>query len=162
MAAAGVAISLSVSAAGCSSAIDVEYHLHPVIRLGETLNDLRPVLDEYCRRTEQIEYTGEMAAPFTEQTQIDCADVPILGAPRKVEFLFNDGPLGHVWVHLERDEIERVHEQLQEEFGPVVYESDHDRVYSSETIALRRRPPEVLVATPSLIRDITGYTGSDP
>ncbi len=126
------------------------------IQIGQPAEALRSLLEEDCERTEELHYTGEMAAPFTAQTQINCFGLAILGAERDVELMFNDGPLGHVWIHIRADEIEAITRALAEEFGPVVFASGLDRVFERGTVAVRSEPPEVLVATPELIRELTG------
>ena len=133
------------------------------IQIGQPPSALRPYLEEDCDRFEESHYTGEMAAPFTDQIQIDCYGLEVLGAERKAELMFNDGPLGHVWILIEPQEIEAIERTLSAEFGPVAFSSDNDRVFASGTVAVRTDPPEILVATHELIRALTGYAGeSEP
>lgn len=115
-----------------------------------------------CLRTAERQYEGAEAAPFTRQLQIDCSGLQVFGAPREVEFLFNDGPLGHVWILVREEELGELRRQLENVFGPVVHETDLDLVFASGTVALRNRPPEVLVATPALVSDITGWSRDRP
>jgi hypothetical protein len=88
-----------------------------------------------------------------------CSGLEVFGARRDVEFMFNDGPLGHVWVHIRSEEVAELQGTLEMTFGQVVYETEIDKVFASGTVALRLAPPEVLVATPDLISELTGYPG---
>lgn len=54
------------------------------IQLGEMPSVLRQILAEDCIRMEEIQYTGELAAPFKEQIQINCSGLNAFGAPREV------------------------------------------------------------------------------
>lgn len=127
------------------------------LAIGQPLSRLEPFLAEDCERTEVLHYTGETAAPFTRQTQVNCRGLEVFGARRDVEFMFNDGPLGHVWIHIAADERAAIGRLLERAFGPVVFATALDQVFASGTVALRADPPEVLVATPGLIADLTGY-----
>lgn len=128
------------------------------IQIGAFPESLRPLLAQDCVRTTERQYEGAQAAPFTRQLQINCSDLQVFGAPREVEFLFNDGPLGHVWILVRGEELGELRGQLERVFGPVVHETGLDLVFASGTVALRNRPPEVLVATPALVSDITGWS----
>jgi hypothetical protein len=132
------------------------------IHLGSMPSALRPLLAEDCSKTEELHYTGKMAAPFDDQVQINCSNLDVFGARRDVEFMFNDGPLGHVWILIRAEESSDLRRSLEEAFGPVVYETQSYAVFASGNVALRRDPPEVLVATPNLITEITGFTGVSP
>ena len=127
------------------------------IRLGEMPNVLRPILAEDCAKLEEIQYTGELAAPFEEQLQINCSGLHAFGAPREAEFMFNDGPLGHVWILVQEEELMELRRSLEKFFGPVVYETEAYAVFASGNMALRQTPPEILVATPTMIAEITGF-----
>lgn len=131
------------------------------IQLGEMPSALRPLLAEDCIRMEEIQYTGELAAPFKEQLQINCSGLNAFGAPREVEFMFNDGPLGHVWILVQAEELAEIRQNLEKVFGSVVYETEEYAVFASGNVALRQTPPEVLVATPNLITAITGFTSGN-
>jgi len=131
------------------------------IRLGESEATLRPLLSADCGKTERLHYTGEKAAPFTDQVQVNCEALQAFGARRRVEFMFNDGPLGHVWILVRSEEVPSLGETLEKAFGRQVYETKDYRVFASGTVALRRSPPEILVATPEMIARLTGYRGSE-
>jgi hypothetical protein len=130
-------------------------------QVGAMPDSLRPLLTADCDRLEEHHYTGATAAPFTEQTQVDCFGLQVLGAQRKVEFLFNDGPLGHLWVHVDSTELGRIDSLLIREFGPVVHRSPEYHVYRAGTVALRFAPPEVLIATPELVVELSRYRPPD-
>lgn len=132
------------------------------IQLGKSLGTLKPLLSEDCSQMEELRYTGEMAAPFKDQIQINCLGLMAFGTRHKAEFMFNDGPLGHVWILVEAEELAEMRRILEESFGPVVYETASYAVFATGNVALRQDPPEVLIATPDLIKEITGYMGSDP
>lgn len=145
--------------AGCAVS-GSESPLPRTIQLGSTVESLRPLLAEDCSQTEELHYTGEMAAPFGEQTQVNCTGLDIFGARRRAEFMFNDGPLGHVWIFIQADETVEIRRNLVESFGQVAYETPDYAVFASGTVALRQDPREVLVATPKLIAELTGYPGA--
>ena len=128
------------------------------IQLGEMPSVLRPILAEDCIRMEEIEYTGELAAPFEEQLQINCSGLNAFGALREVEFMFDDGPLGHVWILVQAEELTELRQDLEKTFGAVIYETEAYAVFASGNIALRQTPPEILVAIPNLMTIITGFT----
>ena len=46
---------------------------------------------------------------------------------------------------------------LARRFGPVVHATPEYHVYGEGTVALRFKPPEVLVATPQMSAELTGY-----
>jgi hypothetical protein len=100
-----------------------------------------------------------MAAPFSDQVQINCMGLQAFGARRKVEFMFNDGPLGHVWVHVRPEELSELGTTLERAFGEQVYATETYKVFASGTVALRLSPPEILVAMPERIAKLTGYQG---
>jgi hypothetical protein len=127
------------------------------IQLGEMPTVLRPLLAEDCIRMEEILYSGELAAPYGEQLQINCSGFNAFGAPREAEFMFNDGPLGHVWILVQAAELTELRQNLEKAFGSVVYETEAYAVFASGNVALRQSPPEILVAVPNLITEITGY-----
>ena len=141
----------------CCGIEDQEPSLPRAIQLGKSVEALRPLIEQDCHRTEELHYTGEMAAPFDEQVQVDCAGLEVFGARRNVEFMFDDGPLGHVWVHIRGAEVAELRGNLERTFGQVVYETEVDKVFASGTVALRLSPPEVLVATPDFLAELTGY-----
>jgi hypothetical protein len=136
------------------------------IQLGQSIERLRPILAEDCNGTERLDYEGEMAAPFTSQTQVNCAGLEAFGGRRRAEFMFDDGPLGHVWILVQAEEIEGLRSRLEAAFGRIVFKTESYEVFRAGTVALRSYPPEILVATPALIERMTGYragaTGSQP
>ena len=144
---------------GCGGS-SPETSLHRAIRLGKSLETLRPVFEEGCAHLEEVRYTDEMAAPFDEQTQVNCSGLEILGARRDVEFLFNDGPLGHVWILIEPEEATSMLTTLEKIFGEVVYETEGDRVLPLGPWRCAARP-EILVGAPDIITALTGYRGGD-
>lgn len=132
------------------------------IQLGEMPPVLRPLLAKDCIHTAEVQYTGELAAPFKEQLQINCSGLNAFGAPREAEFMFNDGPLGHVWILVQAEELIELRRNLEETFGPVVYETEAYAVFASGNVALRHTPPEILVATSDLITELTGFAPGNP
>jgi hypothetical protein len=151
----GIAAVLLAIAGGASG--EQAAALPRTIRIGESEIPLRPLLSADCGKTERLHYTGKKAAPFTDQVQINCEGLEAFGARRRVEFMFNDGPLGHVWILIRPEEVSSLRATLEKSFGRTVYETKEYRVFASGTVALRASPPEVLVATPAMIERITGY-----
>ncbi|MEN8143745.1 MAG: hypothetical protein ABFS14_02235 [Gemmatimonadota bacterium] len=147
---------------GAQEALAQESALPRTLVIGGSLEALLPLMIEDCERTQELHYTGEQAAPFTDQVQVNCWGLDILGGSRKVEFMFNDGPLGHVWILVEREELDDLRQSLARSFGEVVYETDLDAVLASGTVAVRTRPAEILVATPELISALTGFRATEP
>ena len=145
--------------AGCA-ANNSELTLPRTIQLGSTVESLRPLLAEDCSQTEELHYEGDVAAPFNQQVQINCTGLDVFGARRSAEFMFNDGPLGHVWIFIQAGEMVEIRRNLVRSFGQVVYETPDYAVFASGTVALRQEPREVLVATPKLITELTGYPGA--
>ena len=145
----------------CVAALQVQADsvtpLPRTIQIGALPDLLRPVLAQDCSNTDEVFYKGAEAAPFTHQMQINCSGLLAFGKTRRAEFLFNDGPLGHVWIMVEPDELPGLRVLLEQSFGPVVYTSASYLVFASGTVALRTDPPEVLVATSKLISEITGW-----
>ena len=131
--------------------------LHRTFRLGARLSDLQPLLAKDCESLEPHHYTGGMAAPFHDQVQVDCHGLNVLGARRKVEFMFNDGPLGHLWVLIEADERPKIREKLERAFGPVVHDTEDYKVFAGGRAALRSDPAEILIANEVMIERLTGY-----
>ncbi len=141
---------------GCSTGVG-NFELPRLIQLGAPVNALRSLLAEDCEHIEELHYTGEMAAPFSDQVQVNCARLQAFGGRRDAELMFNDGALGHVWIHISSSEADEVLAGLQTEFGEVVFATDDYKVLASGMVALRREPPEVLVATRELTAALTGY-----
>ena len=130
-------------------------------RLGSEVGEVRPLLLNACDEIDERHYEGAMAEPFERQVQIDCHGLAVLGAKRKVEFMFNDGPLGHIWILVDREELSDLETTLRRLFGPVVDASEKDLLFESGGVVLRNDPPEVLIATPVLVKDITGLSDRD-
>jgi len=135
-----------------------EAELHQTFKLGSSVAELLPVIKLESDSIKQFDYTGEMAAPFTQQTQINGYGMKVLGKKRKVEFLFNDGPLGHVWILIDEKEIPSITEELESLCGEIIYTKDDKRVFNSGTVAIQSNPPEVLIANAEMIQALTGYT----
>lgn len=142
----------------------VETALPRVIKLGKSWTELAPLVRTDCERIEAIHHSGPTAAPFARQTQVNCFGLPVFGAKRRVELMFNDGPLGHAWVLARVEELNALRQRLAHEFGPVVYSGRGYDVFERGGVALRTDPPEVLIATQALLRELTGFGGvvSDP
>lgn len=135
-----------------------ETDFHKAFILGTNVDTLLPVLESSSDSIKQFRYSGEVAAPFTTQTQIDCYGFEVFGKKRKVEFLFNDGPLGHIWLLIEKEEIELMTQELEKYCGEIVHEQDGKKVFRSGTVAIQNNPPEILIATPEIITAIMGYS----
>lgn len=128
------------------------------VSIGQNLERARPILESACKRTDEKRYTGAMAAPAKEvQTQIDCYELDAYGGQRKVEYMFNDGVLAFAWVLVEAEELATLEAKLSSVHGEVIYEKGGYRVFASGEIALRNTPPEILIASPEMMRDLTGY-----
>lgn len=110
----------------------------------------------HCERIETHEYRGAEAAPYTEQTQIDCFGYAFSGAPRKLELLINEGELGFYWLLLDEANRAAITASMTQRFGaPTCVTADYT-IFAGNQVAIRRDPPEVLVALPA---DFTAITG---
>lgn len=135
-----------------------EEGLFPALfEMDQSVDEARPKIEAACARTSVLEYTGAMAAPYHHQTQIDCFDLLVMGKPRKVEFMFNEGRLEFLWILLESAELQTIEATFEETYGDVVFADGNYRVFADGTIALRAEPAEILIGTPELVQEITGY-----
>lgn len=128
-----------------------------LFEMNQSIDEAQPRTEARCPRTNVVEYTGAMAAPYERQTQIDCFDLVVLGQPRKVEFMFNEGNLEFLWVLLENAELDAVEAQLKDVYGDVVFADGNYKVFAPGGIALRAEPAEILIGTTELVQAITGY-----
>ena len=127
------------------------------VSIGQSLTEARPVIEAACAKTSEQEYTGAMAAPAKEiQTQLNCHGLKVYDGESKVEYMFNDGFLAFVWLMLEPDVLASMELQLIAEYGAVRYENENYRVFENGVVALRSEPPEILIASKDMMRDITG------
>ena len=113
------------------------------------------ILDRFPKARVQY-YTGAMAAPFNKQTQVTCQGVEVFGRGRRVELMFNDGILGHIWIFISKEEFDSVTTRLEARFGKVVARKHPFSVFESGDIAIRSDPYEILVAGPELLAEIVG------
>lgn len=125
--------------------------------MNQSINEARPRIEAACGRTSVLEYTGAMAAPYEHQTQIDCFDLSVMGKPRKVEFMFNEGQLEFLWILFESAELDAVEAKLVEVYGVVAFENRIFKVFANGTVALRAEPAEILIGTAKLVHEITGH-----
>jgi len=122
------------------------------------LASAQPRIAAACTRIEALHYTGAEAAPAREeQTQLDCYGVNLYGAPRKVEFMFNDGTLAFLWILMEPSESERIRREIVSARGPSIYQNGGYEVFRGGEIAFRSDPRELLIANPAMMTEITGY-----
>lgn len=124
--------------------------------LGASRAEVEAAVSAHCADSLVHEYRGAEAAPYIEQTQIDCLGYVFAGGRRKIELLINEGALGFYWILLTTPELENTRTALQSEFGtPTCITADYT-IFESASTALRRDPAEILVATPSDFAAITG------
>ena len=127
------------------------------VSIGQSLEEARPLISEACNATTEQEYRGTEAAPAKEvQTQIDCHGLKIYQRQNKVEYMFNDGVLAFVWLILEPDVLTLMEPQLLAQYGAIAYQNENYRVFENGAVALRNNPPEILIASKEMMRDITG------
>lgn len=112
---------------------------------------------ELCDGIEQRSYDAAMAAPYDEQSQVNCHGYRFLGEARTVEFMINDGALGFYWILLDSDDLERARATLETHFSAPSCETARDAVFTDANVALRREPPEILVAARA--EDFSAITG---
>lgn len=124
--------------------------------LGATEAELSASIAAHCERAVVHRYSPEQAAPYREQTQIDCFGYPFAGAPRKIELLINEGALGFYWLLIEPDEREHARRMLVERFGPPACENAQDTIFAAQSVALRAEPAEILVSQRTDFEAITG------
>jgi hypothetical protein len=129
--------------------------LHISFKIGSTISEIRLLLADGCATKVEKNYTGQQAEPFTNQTQLNCHGLFVLGDYRKVEFMFNDGPLGHIWVLLSGD-TKLISQSMEELYGGVIHETKDYRVFKQGNVALRFQPPEILIADEGMMKRLTG------
>ena len=127
------------------------------VSIGQSLEDARPLIVDACNATSVQEYRGADAAPAKDvQTQITCHGLKIYQRENTVEYMFNDGVLAFVWLILEPDVLTLMEPQLLAQYGAIAYQNDAYRVFENGAVALRNDPPEILIASKEMMRDITG------
>lgn len=127
--------------------------------LGASLEETRLAAHAHCGSVRETEYSAELAAPYVNQTQIDCIDYVFGGAPRKIELLVNDGALGFLWLMIEPSELDAALAALRSQHGaPDCVNADYTG-YAAQGVAIRNQPAEFLVATPSDFAAITRGCG---
>ena len=143
---------LLAAVSGCG----VEDRMPAGLSLGATVGAARPLIAKACARTDESRHTGANAAPARdEQIQINCYEIDYAGGRRKAEFMFNDGSLAFVWVLIDSADMPMAKEFLEKRFGSVDRQIAGYQIYRSGTAALRRKPPEILIATPQMLKEIT-------
>ena len=138
--------------AGAAHAIDAPGG----VSIGQSLDSARPLIKDACAETSEQQYTGAMAAPAKEiQTQLNCNGLKVYEGKSKVEYMFNDGVLAFVWLMVEPEILASMELHLIAEYGEIAYENDNYRVFENGVVALRKDPPEILIASTEMMRGIT-------
>jgi hypothetical protein len=146
-------LALACCASPAQSGLDALMQRFP---LGATHQDLSASIAAHCQEAVVHEYTAEQAAPYAQQTQVDCLGYEFSERPRKLELLINEGRLGFYWLLLEPAEIEATQSGLVRQLGQPTCESERDVIFEEAAIALRREPAEILVSMPEDFQAITG------
>lgn len=146
---------LLVALTGCASSPPSELDtLRQRFPLGATHQQLSASIAAHCANAVVHEYTPAEAAPYAQQTQVDCFGYMFAGKPRKIELLINEGRLGFYWLML--DEFETTQASLSTQLSnPACISADYV-IYEDDAIALRREPIEILVSLAPDFRAITG------
>lgn len=127
--------------------------------LGASLEEARAAARAHCGSVRETEYSAELAAPYSEQTQIDCIGYVFAGAPRKIELLVNDGALGFFWLMIEPRELDTARATLRDQYGaPDCVNADYTG-HMARGVAVRNDPAEYLFAIPSDFAAITNGCG---
>lgn len=130
--------------------------LNTVFQLGAPEEHFLPHILENYPGAEVLEYSGDMAAPFEKQTQVNAQGIMVFDKKRYVEFLFNDGVLGHVWIFFDKEEIDSIKTKLAADFGGINIVQEPYTVFNSKNIAIRTDPYEILLADEELLGAIIG------
>lgn len=112
------------------------------IKMGASLDELKPVLDANCDfiSTEELDGTDPNA-----QFQINCFGVDYLGFPRKIEARFGNNILNVVWILTGKGEENRIRKALIAEYGSPIYVTDEWEIFNNWQVGLRKDKPEVLL-----------------
>ena len=117
------------------------------IKMGATLDELKPVFDANSKFTNTEELDG---SDPNAQLQINCFGVDYLGFPRKIEARFGDGKLNVVWILTAKGEEDRIRKALNAQFGPPIFTNVDWEIYNNWQVALRKDKPEVLLMEKSI------------
>lgn len=117
------------------------------IKMGGTLDQLRPRLEQLAHFTYERQLNGDDP---NAQLQIDCFGIPYAGFQRKFEARFGDGKLNMVWILTGKGEEDRIRQKLVETYGPALYVDEAWEAFHDWQVLLRKDKPEVLLLTPAL------------
>lgn len=132
---------------GQNDPIDPSVKIPEFLKMGASLEDLKPALEAASAFTYQQELDGNDP---NAQLQIDCFGVPYAGFPRKFEARFGDGKLNMVWILTGKGEEDRLRNGLVETYGPALYTNEAWEAYNNWEVMLRKDKPEILLLTPQL------------
>ncbi len=121
---------------------DYSSQIPAFIKMGATLEELKPILEtnSTSTNTEELDGTDPNA-----QIQINCFGVDYLGFPRKIEARFGDNKLNVVWILTGKKEEDRIRKALISQYGNPIFVNDDWEIFNNWQVALRKDKPEVLL-----------------
>ncbi len=119
----------------------------PFIKMGATLDEIKPVLEAHSAFTNTEELDG---SDPNAQLQINCFGVEYLGFPRKLEARFGNNTLNVVWILTGKGEEDRIRQALIAAYGAPVFENAEWEIYNDWQVGLRKDKPEVLLMEKSI------------
>lgn len=132
---------------GKNQLVEPSVRLPEYLKMGASLEDLQPALEEASAFTYQQELDG---SDPNAQLQIDCFGVAYAGFPRKFEARFGDGKLNMVWILTGKGEEDRLRQRIVETYGPALFKDEAWEAYNNWQLMLRKDKPEILLLTPRL------------
>jgi len=117
------------------------------LKMGETLETLKPILESNSNFTNTEELDG---SDPNAQLQINCFGVDYLGFPRKVEARFGNEKLNVVWILTAKGEEDRIRKALTTQYGKPIFVNDDWEIFNNWQVGLRKDKPEVLLMEQSI------------
>lgn len=126
---------------------DPQNKIPEFLEMGESIDDLRPVLEAHSKfiQTEELDGSDPNA-----QVQINCFGVDYAGFPRKIEARFGNDKLNVVWILTGKGEEDRIRQALTAQYGDPIYINDDWEIFNNWQVGLRKDKPEVLLMTREL------------
>lgn len=149
--------------ASAAHTFDPSARIPSVLKFGESIETLAPVLDESCEMTRQDEIEQIWLPNHPgRQTQINCYGYDYAGFTRKIEAVFGDGILQLAWILAGSGEEDRLRQALIAAYGPAISDNGTYEVFADGRVALRKDKPEILILSEELVPLYLEEFGSEP
>ena len=138
--------------ASAARPFDPSARIPSVLKFGESIETLAPLLEESCDMTRQDEIE-EIWLPTNpaRQTQINCFGYDYAGFTRKIEAVFGDGILQLAWILTGSGEEDRLRQALIASYGPAISDNGTYEVFADGRVALRKDKSEDLMLSEELV-----------